>query len=31
MNYSPFYYQSFVKDFIVRNTEAGVLLDMGLG
>ncbi len=31
MIYSPFYYQTFGKEFIINNTSAGLFLDMGLG
>lgn len=31
MEYKPYYYQSYAKDFIIDHEEAGLFLDMGMG
>lgn len=31
MRFNPYQYQSYAENFIIENSEAGLLLDMGLG
>ena len=31
MEFKPYYYQAFAKQFIIDNAQAGLLLDMGMG
>ena len=31
MEFKPYYYQAFAKQFVIDNAEAGLLLDMGMG